>query len=297
MLLTAVIVFAGIQNGIEKASKIMMPALLILIIILDIRAVTLPGAGEGLKFFLKPDFSKVSGHTFMMALGQAFFSLSVGMGCLITYGSYIKKNNNLTTIGFITSMSDMTVAFLSGLIIFPAAFAFGINPGQGPDLVFKTLPNIFLQMPGGYIFSIMFFLLIVIAALTSTISVLEVVVSYFIEELKIKRSLATIAGAVSISILGVICTLSFSGLSDFKILNLTVFSLFDYVSANILLPLGGFLIVIFVGWVLSKKHVKNEISNDGKYKVVLFPIFMFILKVIAPIAIAMVFLNGLGIIK
>jgi len=296
MFLTAFIVYKGIQNGIEKASKVMMPLLLVLIIILDIRAVTLPGAETGINFFLKPDFSKVTGHTFLMALGQAFFSLSVGMGCLITYGSYIQKNNNLPNISYVTSIADTFIAFLAGLIIFPAAFAFGINPGQGPDLVFKTLPNIFLQMPGGYVFAIMFFLLIVLAALTSTISVLEVVVTYFIEELKLKRHLATVIGAVSISILGVFCTLSFSGLANFKILNKTVFDLFDFTSANILLPLGGLLIVVFVGWVLKKEQVKAEISNDGAKKAVLFPVFLLILKFIAPIAIALVFLNGLGIL-
>ncbi|HPD66016.1 MAG TPA: sodium-dependent transporter [Bacteroidia bacterium] len=297
MILTAAIVFAGVQNGIEKYSKILMPLLLVLVIALDIRAVTLKGAGEGLKFYLQPDFSEVTWKTVMMALGQAFFSLSVGMGCLITYGSYIQKNNNLTTIAVSTSVADLLVAFLSGLLIFPAAFAFGINPGQGPDLVFKTLPNIFLQMPGGYFFAILFFVLIAIAALTSTISVLEVVVAYSIEELNISRKPATILATVAISILGVFCTLSFSSLADFKIFHKTFFDLFDFSSANILLPVGGFLIVIFVGWFMGKNKLKEEVSSNGTFKATFFFLFRFIVRFIAPVAIALVFLNGLGVLK
>lgn len=297
MIMTAAIVFAGVQNGIERYSKLLMPMLLIIILILDIRAVTLKGAGEGLKFFLKPDFSEVTWKTVMMALGQAFFSLSVGMGCLITYGSYIQKKNNLSVIAISTSLADLFIAILCGLLIFPVAFAFGINPGQGPDLVFKTLPNIFLQIPGGYLFSVLFFILIVIAALTSTISVLEVVVAYSIEELKLKRKLATFLSMISISALGVLCTLSFSVLSDFKIFQRTIFELFDFSSANILLPVGGLLIVIFVAWFFGKSRLFLEITNDGSLKGRFFLIFLFIVRYIAPVAIILVFLNGLGVIK
>lgn len=297
MAMTAGIIMAGVQKGIEKYAKILMPLLVALIVIMCIRSVTLPGAKEGLAFLFNPDFSKITWSVVFDALGQAAFSLSIGMGALITYGSYIKKDNNLTVTAFQVSIADTMIAILAGVMIFPAVFAFHIDPTAGFGLVFIVLPNIFEQMTGGYIFSIIFFILLAVAALTSTISVLEVVVAYFVEELNLKRKKATILAASSISFIGIFCTLSFGSLSEFKILGLTIFGLFDEVSANYLLPIGAFLIVIFLGWVLGKDIIKDEISNQGTLKTRFLGLYMFIIKFIAPIAIALVFLYSIGLLK
>jgi len=306
MFLTAIIVIAGVQKGIEKYSKFLMPLLFIIIIILCIRSVTLPGAAKGLEFLFKPDFSKLTSQTILSALGQAFFSLSIGMGTLITYASYVNKKENLTFIAISVSMADTILAILAGIMIFPAVFAFGIAPGSGPGLVFITLPSIFEQIPWGSFFAILFFLLLVIAALTSSISLLEVIVAYFVEELKIKRKLATIISSIAAMTLGAVCTLSWSSFKNIY-LNITskvngscekmqIFDIMDFAASNILLPLGGLLIVIFVGWVLKKKVALLELSNYGTLHNTFLKIVFFVVKYIAPIAIAIVFLNGIGLI-
>ena len=297
MTMTAWIVHSGIKNGIEKYSKILMPVLLSLIIVLCIRSITLPGAKAGLTFLFKPDFSKITTNTVLEALGQAFFSLSIGMGTLITYGSYIGKKDNLANTAVSVSMADTLIAILAGIAIFPAVFAFGIEPSSGEGLVYKTLPNIFQQMPGGYFFSLIFFILLGVAALTSTISVLEVIVAYFSEELKMTRKKATIIAAVSVSFLGILSTMSWGALADFKIFGTHIFGVLDFVSANIFLPLGGLLIVTFVAWYLGYNKAKKELSNEGELKAKYLPLYMFLIKFIAPIAITLVFLNGIGIIK
>ena len=297
MGLTAFIVAAGVKNGIEKSTKILMPLLFVLLLILIVRSVTLPGAAKGIGFIFKPDFSKITAETFLMALGQAFFSLSIGMGTLITYGSYIQKKDNLATTALSVVITDTMVAILAGVAIFPAVFAFGIPTGAGPGLAFITLPNIFEQMPGGTVFSVMFFLLLGVAALTSTISVLEVIVAFFVEELKMKRGAATWLATLSVSILGVLCTLSTSELANFKILGKTVFELMEYTTANVLLPLGGFFIVIFVAWFFGRDKAKDELSNNGTLKALYIPVFLFVIKFIAPLAIAFVFLQGIGLIN
>lgn len=297
MAMTAGIVLAGVQKGIEKYSKVLMPLLLVLIIVLGIRSITLPGSAEGLAFLFAPDFSKISPGLVLEALGQAFFSLSVGMGTLITYGSYINKRENLGSSALVVAVSDTMVAILAGIAIFPAVFAFGIEPNSGEGLVFITLPNIFQQMAGGYFFALMFFLLLTIAALTSSISVLEVVVAYFSEELKMSRRKATIISTALITLLGTLCAMSWGATSNFTILGHNVFSLLEWTTANIMLPLGGVFIVLFVGWYLKKQIVKEELSNQGKLKIKYLGIFLFILKFIAPVAIALVFMNGIGLIK
>ncbi|HPE35401.1 MAG TPA: sodium-dependent transporter [Bacteroidales bacterium] len=297
MLLTALIVWKGIKNGIEKYSKILMPLLLIIIIIISVRSLTLEGAGAGLAFLFNPDFSKINGNVMLMALGQSFFSLSIGMGTLITYGSYINKSDNLTKTALAVSGTDTLIAILAGVAIFPAVFAFGIPPNEGAGLVFITLPNIFQQMAGGYFWSVIFFVLLAVAALTSTISVLEVVVAYFSEELNWSRTKATIIAASAISVLGVTCTLSQGPLKGFRIFKDTLFDDLDYLSANVMLPIGGLMIVIFVGWFMGSRNVKSEISNEGVLKVWLYPLLMFILKFLAPIAIALVSLSGLGLLS
>ncbi len=297
MVFTAIIIMAGVQKGIEKYSKILMPLLLVLLLVLVVRSVTLPGAGGGISFLFKPDFSKITASTILEALGQAFFSLSIGMGTLITYGSYIQKSDNLGKTAVSVAFADTFIAILAGLAIFPAVFAFNIEPGSGEGLVYITLPNIFQQMPGGYFFSLMFFILLGVAALTSTISVLEVIVAFFSEELRLKRKMATWLATSLVSVLGIMCVLSSSTMADAKIFGLTVFDLMNFTSANILLPLGGFFIVIFVAWFLGREKTKEELSNNGKLKVKYLPFFMFVVKILAPLAIAFIFLQGIGLIR
>jgi NSS family neurotransmitter:Na+ symporter len=297
MFLTAAIVWMGVKNGIEKYSKILMPMLLLIIILISIRSVTLPGAMAGIEFLLKPDFSKINGHVILQALGQAFFSLSIGMGTLITYGSYIYKKDNLTSTAFAVSGADTLIAVLAGVAIFPAVFAFGIDPGAGEGLVFITLPNIFQQMAGGYFWAILFFILLAVAALTSTISVLEVVVAYFSEELNIPRKRATAIAAVLITILGILCTLSMGPYKNLKLWGSSLFGDLEYLSANVLLPLGGLLIVTFVAWFMGRNNVRAELSNEGTLRVRFFSVFLFIVRFLAPVAIALVFMNGVGLIS
>ncbi|WP_282016409.1 sodium-dependent transporter [Marinifilum flexuosum] len=297
MLLTAWIVFSGVKNGIEKYAKILMPLLFVLILAMCVRSLSLPGSSAGLDFLFKPDFSKISMGVILEALGQAAFSLSIGMGALITYGSYIQKQNNLGKTAVQVTVADTVIAILSGVMIFPAVFALGFQPDSGAGLVFEVLPKLFLEMPGGYFFSILFFFLLSVAALTSTISVLEVVVAYFSEELNISRKKATVVGAASISVLGVFATLSFGDLSGVHILGQSIFGIMEYTAANVLLPLGALLIVIFVGWKLKQAIVREELSNENTLRVKYFKVFFFIVKWLAPIAIAAVFLNGIGLLK
>jgi NSS family neurotransmitter:Na+ symporter len=297
MGLTAFIVYSGIKDGIEKYAKILMPLLVILIVVLAIRAVTLPNAGQGLEFLFRPDFSKLSANGVLRALGQAFFSLSLGMGALITYGSYIDNKNNLTTTALEVTLADTLIAILAGVAIFPAVFAFGIPPSAGPELIYITLPNVFQQMPGGYIFSIMFFVLLCVAALTSSISILEVVVAYFVEELNIKRHQATFLATGLISVLGIFCGLSIgNNLEGFSVFGMNLFDLLERISSDILLPLGGLLIAIFVGWRVGKKQLKAEISNQGTLRIKYFKLLLFILRFIAPFAIALVFAESMGML-
>ncbi len=293
IFLTGFVVFKGVQNGIERYAKILMPLLLVILIVLGIRSVTLPGAKEGLLFLFRPDFSKIDGNVLISALGQGFFSLSLGMGALITYGSYIKKKDNLTSTAFSVVLADTLIALLAGLVIFPAAFSFGIRPTAGMGLVFNTIPMIFNQMAGGYVFCIIFFVLLAIAALTSTISLLEVVVAYLSEELHINRKWSTVWASVATLFIGSFASLSLMENTPFAIGGRTVFDLMDFVSSNILLPLGGVLIVIFVGWRLGKAKFFEEVTNEGTIKASLKKVIFFIIRYLAPIAITIVFIRGL----
>ena len=301
MAMTAAVILGGVKDGIEKYAKILMPLLLVIIVVLDIRAITLPGASEGIAFLFKPDFSKMSAEAVLSALGHAFFSLSLGMGTMITYGSYIGKKENLGETALQVTIADTAIALLAGLAIFPAVFAFGIEPSAGPGLVFITLPNVFQQMPGGYFFGILFFVLLAVAALTSSISILEVVVAYFTEDLKMNRTKATVIATAAISVFGVICSLSMGPLAGMKfpIMNGSVnfFDWFDWISANLLLPLGGLFISLFVGWGMLKEDVLDEISNGNSLTVSYFDMFVIASKFIAPIGILIVFLYNLGFIK
>ena len=293
IFLTGFVVFKGVQNGIEKYAKILMPLLLVILVVLGIRSMTLPGAKEGLAFLFKPDFSKITGSVLIDALGQGFFSLSLGMGVLITYGSYVKKADNLTSTAFSVVLADTAIAILAGLVIFPAAFSFGVKPEAGMGLVFNTLPMLFNQMTGGYWFCLIFFVLLAIAALTSTISLLEVLVAYLSEEHHLKRQWATVIACVGTMLLGAFASLSLMSNTPFTMGGQPVFVLMDFISSNILLPVGGVLIVIFMGWYLGKQKFFEEVTNDGAIKASLKIVIFFIIRYLAPVAIAIVFISGL----
>jgi len=297
MVLTAGIVIVGVKKGIEKYTKILMPVLVLILLVLCVKSVSLEGAREGLHFLFNPDFSKLTGDGILSALGHAFFTLSLGMGTLITYGSYIENDNNLISTVVSVSLADTVIAILAGVAIFPAVFAFGIEPSQGPGLIFITLPNVFHQMPGGYIFSILFFVLLTVAALTSSISILEVVVAYFKEEFNMGRKFSTVLATVLISLLGIVCSLSMGMFSSYTLGGLNFFDLMDWISANILLPTGGLFIALFVGWHFGRKKVKAEVAKGGSLSGLFLSVFIFLVKFVAPIAIAVVMANKIGLLK
>lgn len=302
LLLTHFIIVKGVEKGIEKSSKIMMPALFVIILILVTCSVTLPGAHAGIEFLLKPDFSKVNGNVFLSAMGQAFFSLSLGMGCLCTYASYFGKDTNLSKTAFSVGIIDTFVAVLAGFIIFPAAFSVGIQPDSGPSLIFITLPNVFQQAFGGvpmlaYLFSVMFYFLLAMAALTSTISMHEVVTAYLHEEFNFSRKKAARWVTTGCILLGIICSLSLGVTKDITVFGLGAFDLLDFTTAKIMLPLGGLFISLFAGWYLDKQLVWSEITNNGSLNIPAFKLIIFILKYIAPIGITLIFVNELGFIR
>ena len=293
IFLTGFVVFRGVANGIEKYSKVLMPLLVVILLVLAVRSVTLPHGTDGLVFLFKPDFSKITGSVLISALGQAFFSLSMGMGVLITYGSYIKKDDNMATTALSVTLSDTLVAVLAGVVIFPAAFSFGVQPTAGMGLVFNTLPMIFNQMAGGYYFCIIFFVLLAVAALTSTISLLEVIVAYLVEEVHLSRRWSTVLASVACMAVGVFASLSLRDGSGIALGGKSFFDCLDFLSSNILLPLGALLIVVFVGWILGKTAFFEEITNGGKLKLSLKGVIYFIMKFVAPLAIAVIFITGL----
>lgn len=305
MIVTHVIVIRGVKSGIEKFSKVMMPALFVILIILAICSVMLPGASQGLEFLLKPDFSKITGSTVLSAMGQAFFSLSLGLGCLCTYASYFGNDTNIGKTALNVSIIDTFVAVMSGFIIFPAVFNAGYTLSSediGPSLLFITMPNVFQQAFGSmpvlsYVVSVLFYFLLVVAALTSTISMHEVVTAYVSEEFTMPRRKAATIVTIACSTVGVFCALSFGPLDGFKLFGMTLFDLFDYVSSNIFLPVGGMFIALFVGWYLDKKIVRDEVTNNGTLRAPYLRLIVFILRYVAPIAIGFILINQLGLIK
>jgi NSS family neurotransmitter:Na+ symporter len=277
-----------------------MPVLFILIVVLAVCSISLPGANKGLEFLLKPDFSKVDADVFLGAMGQAFFSLSLGMGCLSTYASYFNDDTKMGKTALSVGVIDTFVAILAGLIIFPAAFSVGIQPDAGPSLIFITLPNVFQQAFGAVpflatIFSLMFYILLALAALTSTISMHEVVTAYLNEQFGWKRSRAAILVTAFCAVTGILSSLSL-GIWNAKIFGLSCFDFLDFVTAKLMLPLGGLLVAVFVGWYLKRSISYGELTNYGKDKATYFPVYMFIIKYVAPVAIAMIFINELGLL-
>lgn len=295
MGLTGFIVLAGVKKGIERYTKMMMPLLFLLIVILGIRACTLDGAVEGLKFLFLPKFSELTSQGVLSALGQAFFSLSIGMGVLLTYASYIKKSENLTSISIQVICADTLIAILAGVAIFPAVFAYHIAPDSGPGLVFLTLPQVFQSMAFGQIWAILFFLLLAMAALTSSISLLEVIVAFFVEEKHISRKKATAISTLIVTFFGILCTLSFGPLKEIHVMGMSIFDIFDFVSSNILLPLGGILISIFIGWRFDRRLLEAELTNQGQIKLVFLKPLIFVLKYVAPLFILIILLHSLGL--
>lgn len=290
------ILFGGVTKGIERASNILMPILFLLLIAFCINSFTLPGFQKGVKFLFHPDFSKINSTVLLGALGQAFFSLSLGLGGMMTYASYFNNDTRLGQTAMVTAVLDAGVAILSSIIIFPAVFSFGMSPAAGPTLVFEVLPRIFTQLPGGAIWSTLFFLLLFLASLTSTVSMSEISISFLCEEKKISRKKATIISSLISLAGGTLCALSFGPLSDFTVCGLTIFNLFDYVSSNILLPVGGFICSIVAGWWLDKKFVRDQMTDYGKHKFAYMGILIFCLRWLCPIAIFFIFLNTLGVI-
>jgi len=290
MGLTMAIVIKGVHGGIEKACDILMPTLVVMLVILMIRALTLDGALEGVKFYLYPDFSKLNGQVVLLAMGQAFFSLSLGMGAMITYGSYLPGKENLTSATLYVVLFDTLIALLMGMVIFPAVFAMGLEPTGGPGLVFSVLPAVFADMPFGWIASVIFFGLLAIAALTSAISLLEVVAAYFIDQKKWERKKAVLVMGGVIFALGIPSGLSEGMLKDFKLFGMTFFENIDNIATNYLLPLGGMLTAIFVGWVWGTKPAHQEIEqHETPFHWRAY--WAFVIRYVAPVAVAMVFLT------
>lgn len=295
--LTHIIIISGVKEGIERASKVMMPVLFLILIALCVRSITLPGASEGLSFLFNPDFSKIDSSVVLSAMGQAFFSLSIGMGCLITYASYFGKHTNLQTTALQVTILDTLVAVLAGVMIFPAVFSFGIEPTTGPELVFITLPNVFEQLPFGNVWSFVFFVLLALAALTSTISLHEVSTAYVHEEYNISRKKAAVIVSIGVTIIGIICSLSMGLLKSYTLFGLNFFNLLDFVTAKIMLPLGGMMICIFTAKRVDKLLLKEEVTNHGTIRFYFFNTYAFFVKYIAPIAIGLIFLNELGLLN
>lgn len=293
---TAFIVIAGIQNGIEKYSKLLMPILFFTLVALMIRSLTLKGAGEGLEFLFKPDFSQLTGKSLLEALAHAFYSLSLGMGIIITYGSYIDKKESILPLSLQVIAADTIMALMAGIVIFPAVFAYGFEPQSGPSLIFITLPAVFQAMPLGMIFEILFFVLIGIAAITSTISLLEVSVSFVTEEFKMNRKKATIILALGAFALSIPSTLSFGLWQNVKIFGMSIFDFMDYMASYVFLTLGGLFTCVFVGWIWGTEEAFSEVTSDGLHKVPGYQVYRFIIKYIAPIAIGLIFLSSTGII-
>ena len=299
LLFAHYVIIHGVRNGIERASKIMMPALFILLVSIVVASCLLPGASKGIEFLLKPDFSKVTGDVFLGALGQSFYSMSIAMGCICTYASYYRRHTKLLNSAVQIGVIDTCVAILAGLMIFPAAFSVGVSPDSGPSLIFITLPNVFEQafasMPMlGYVISLAFYLLLSMAALTSLISLHEVSTAFFQEELHISRSHAAMIVTGGCSLIGAICSLSLGDWSFLKVAGVNLFDVFDFVTGQIFLPVGGLLTCLFIGWYVPKKLVKDEFTNWGTTRGIFFGTYYFLIRFVCPLAILAIFLHQLG---
>lgn len=300
ILITHHIVAIGVRGGIERASKLLMPMLFIILIILVVASCLLPGAWGGITFMLKPDFSRITRGVLLDALGQAFFSLSLGTACLTTYASYFKSNTQLSKSAVNIALIDILVALLAGMVIFPAAFSVGVRPDAGPSLIFITLPNVFQQafvhLPiTGYCISVLFYALMALAALTSTISMHEIGTAFFHEELHISRKAAAWVVTSVCSIIAILSALSMAHTECLQLQGRPLMECFDYVTAQVLMPLGSLATCLFVGWVLPKRIVAHQLTNGGTLKAGFAFVFLFVVKYVCPIAIAAIFLHQFGV--
>ena len=300
VLITHLVVVRGVRAGIEWASKWLMPILFVLLVVLVVASCMLPGAVNGVRFLLMPDFSKLSSSVLLEALGQAFFSLSLGTACLCTYASYFSRSTNLLQSAAQIALLDTMIAILSGLVIFPAAASVGVSPDSGPSLIFITLPNVFQQafgsMPAvGYVVSIMFYALLVFAALTSTISMHEIGTAFFTEELRLPRLRSAWIITVAASVICVFCALSV-GAADISVMGQSLMEFFDMLTANVMMPLGAVLSCLFVGWYVPRKVVYEEFTNGGTIGKRIFGVFIFAVRYVCPVCIALIFLHQLGVI-
>ena len=302
LLATYLIIENGVRDGIERASKLMMPTLFILLLVIVVASCMLPNAEKGIEFLFKPDISKLNGDVFLAALGQSFYSLSIAMGCICTYASYFSKQTNLATTAAQIGVIDFMVALLAGLVIFPAAFSVGVEPDSGPSLIFITLPNVFQQAFGGLPFigygvSVLFYVLLSMAALTSLISLHEVSTAFLQEEMGTTRKRAALMVTVGCMLVGVICSLSLGVGKELTLFGMTVFDMFDFVTGQLFLPTVGFLTCIFIGWFVPHKLVHDEFSNEGTIRnTTLFHFYLFQVKYVCPICILFIFLHQLGLL-
>ena len=301
LAMSHLIIENGVRNGIERASKVMMPLLFVLLLILVVASCLLPDAGKGIEFLFNPDFSKVDGDVFLGAMGQSFYSLSIGMGALVTYASYYSKDTNLTKAATQIVTVDSMVAILAGLMIFPAAFSVGISPDSGPSLIFITLPNVFSQafasVPWlGYIVSLLFFVLLSVAALTSLISLHEVSTAFIHEDLQTTRRKAAFIVTVVTAVIGTFCSLSLGAVEGLSLFGRSLFDCFDFLTGQILLPVGGFLTCLFLGWYVPRQVVYDEFTNGGTLRGRFFQFFLFLVRFVCPLAILCIFLDELGVI-
>jgi NSS family neurotransmitter:Na+ symporter len=291
------ILIMGVAKGIERATKRLLPLLFVLLIIVAVRSLTLDGAGDGVSFLLKPDFSKVTGAVVLAAMGLAFFKLSVGMGTMITYGSYFREDQDIPMTATRVMLADLTVSLLAGLAIFPAVFAFGFDVQSGPSLLFITIPAVFASMPGGEIFVVIFFVLTAVAATGAMISIVEVPVAFLSEQFRMPRKYALALTLVLLALAGAPAALSQGELADVKIAGKTFFDLYDYASSNILLPVGGMFMCIFVGWVWGFERTKRALTNNGTLNnSAAVNLFFIICKYVTPLLVLVVLLDGLNII-
>lgn len=286
----------GVEKGIERLSNVLMPVLFVILVVFCVNSLMMPRATEGLNFLFNPDFSALTPKVMLGALGQAFFSLSLGLTCLLTYASYFSDRTPLVRSATVVAVLDTLVAILSGIIIFPAVFSFGMEPAAGPKLVFQILPEIFQQLPGGYLWSVAFFLLLFFASITSTISMSEISITYFVEAHKMSRNRATGLNTVIAAAFGTLCALSFGVLSEWTVAGMTLFELFDYVSSNVLLPVGGVMLSVFVGWMADRKVVEEQLTDYGARRITLLLPIRFCIRYVAPVCITLIFLYGIGVL-
>ena len=285
-----------VKTAFTTAVKYSDAIALLNLLVFAVNSLRMPEAMRGLEFLFKPDFSKITPEVLLGGMGQAFFSLSLGLGCLITYSSYFKKETPLVKTAFTTAGLDTLVSILAGVIIFPAVFTFGQEPAAGPKLVFEVLPSIFSNLPGGMIWSTFFFILLFLASLTSTISMSEISIAYFVEEFKMSRAKATRLNIVIAMVFGSLCALSFGCMSGIKIFGFTLFNLFDFLSSNVLLPIGGMITSIFVGWVLDRAILREELGiSSSRMSRLTMAVIVFCLRFVAPVCIGLVFIFGLNI--